>query len=166
MEQASNSSAQFANERSELATFEAGGSEYAIDVSHIREIVRWQEVTPLPRAPSLIEGVIDLRAGVIPVIDLGRALGHPAIEKTSDARIVIVEIDDLLLGIRVQAAIEVLSPESTHLDPPPALATQAGYDAVRAVVRRPNAKPVLVLSMDHLLESIYRSGVDPGAAEK
>lgn len=148
--------------RVDLASFDVHGIVYAIDVSHIREIVRWQELTPLPKAPTLIEGVVDLRGSVIPVVDLGRALGGDPVENTPGARIVILEADDLLFGLRVHAAIEVLSAEITTLDAPPALATQAGYDAVRAVVRRPDAQPVLVLSIEHLLESVYRSALPQG----
>ncbi len=148
--------------RIDLASFDVHGIVYAIDVSHIREIVRWQELTPLPKAPTLIEGVVDLRGSVIPVVDLGRALGGDPVENIPGARIVILEADDLLFGLRVHAAIEVLSAEIASLDSPPALVTQAGYDAVRAVVRRPDAQPVLVLSIEHLLESVYRSALPQG----
>ena len=143
----------------DLACFEVNGNVLAIDVLQIREIVRWQEVTPLPQAPALIEGVIDLRERVIPVVDLGRALGAAAIERSPRARIVVLEVDGLVLGLRVAAAIDVLSLESQTVEPPPQLAMQAGYDAVRAVVRRPGASPVLVISLDHLLENIYRSAL-------
>ena len=143
----------------DLACFEVNGNVLAIDVLQIREIVRWQEVTPLPQSPALIEGVIDLRERVIPVVDLGRALGGAAIERSPRARIVVLEVDGLVLGLRVAAAIDVLSLESQTVEPPPQLAMQAGYDAVRAVVRRPGASPVLVISLDHLLENIYRSAL-------
>jgi len=148
----------------DLACFEVNGNVLAIDVLQIREIVRLQQVTPLPQAPALIEGVIDLRQRVIPVVDLGRALGGAAIEQTARARIVVLEMDDLVLGLRVGAAIDVLSLESQTVEPPPQLAMQAGYEAVRAVVRRPGGSPVLVISLDHLLENIYRSALPAPAA--
>ena len=154
-EQPSNAGAR----QGDLACFEVNGNVLAIDVLQIREIVRWQEVTPLPQAPALIEGVIDLRERVIPVVDLGRALGGAAIERSPRARIVVLEVDGLVLGLRVAAAIDVLSLESQTVEPPPQLAMQAGYDTVRAVVRRPGAAPVLVISLDHLLENIYRSAL-------
>jgi purine-binding chemotaxis protein CheW len=143
----------------DLACFEVNGNVLAIDVLQIREIVRSREVTPLPQAPALIEGVIDMRERVIPVVDLGRALGGPAVECSPRARIVVLEVDGLVLGLRVAAAIDVLSLESQAVEPPPALAMQAGYDAVRAVVRRAGSAPVLVISLDHLLENIYRSAL-------
>jgi purine-binding chemotaxis protein CheW len=162
--------ASVAENQIDLATFEVRGREYAIDVTQIREIVRGQDVTPLPKAPALIEGVIDLRGGVVPVVDLGRALdGTPVVEGPA-TRIVLLDVDGLVLGLRVDAAVDVLSADAASLESPPALASQAGYDAVRAVVRRAEARPVLVLSLDHLLESVYRSALPavgtPAAGEE
>ena len=140
-----------------LACFTLGGRLYAIDVAHVREIVRMAEITPLPMSPALIEGVVELRDGVVPVIDLGRALGVARCEISGRARIAVLEIDELVVGLLVEQAAEVLSLDASSLEDPPSLATQAGYEAVRAVVRRPGERPVLVLSVDHILESVYRS---------
>lgn len=148
----------------DLACFEIRGRVYGIDVLQIREIVRSQPVTPLPRAPRLIEGVVDLRGAVIPVVDLGRALdGEPVAD--AGTRIAVLEVDDMVFGLRVEAAVDVLSVGAGMIDEPPSLATHAGYDAVRAVVRRSDAPPVLVLSLDHLLESVYRSTRADGSTE-
>ena len=147
-----------------LACFEVAGRVYALDVGQVREIVRCQEVTPLPRAPELIEGVIDLRGMLLPVIDLGRALGGAAVARSGRARIVVVEADGLMLGLCVDAALEVLSLEPSALEDPPALAVQAGYDTVRAVVRRQGDRPVLVLALDHILECVYRSALTTARA--
>lgn len=140
-----------------LACFQVKQRLYALEVAHVREIVRTREITPLPMSPALIEGVAELRDGVVPVVDLGRALGGEPCEVTGRARIAVLEIDGLVLGLLVEEAADVLSLEASALEDPPSLATQAGYEAVRAVVRRPDAKPVLVLSLDHILESVYRS---------
>ena len=142
-----------------LGCFEVGGGVYAIDVNCVREVVRWQSVTPLPKAPALIDGVIDLRGGVVPVVDLGRALEGTPVEVGTRTRIAIVEVEGLILGLVVDAAIEVLPVNVAAMEDPPNLAVQAGYDAARAVVRRPDAAPILVLSLEHLLESIYRSSL-------
>ncbi len=145
-----------------LACFEVDGLTYALDVAQLREVVRWQPVTPLPKAPALIEGVIDLRGAVIPVIDLGRALGGDRACAGSDARIAVTEVDGLVLGLAVDAAVEVQRVDVTTLEDPPGVATQAGYDATRAVVRREGQSPMMLLSLEHPLESVYRSAL-PGA---
>jgi purine-binding chemotaxis protein CheW len=140
-----------------LACLEVRGRIYALDVSHVREIVRVGEVTPLPKAPALIEGVVELRDGMVPVIDLGRVLGGEACEITVKARIAVLEIDELGVGLIVEHAADVLSLDASRLEDPPSLTTQAGYEAVRAVVRQPGDRPALVLSLEHILESVYRS---------
>ena len=142
-----------------LACFEIKGQVYAIEVEYVREIVRVLKITPLPNAPSLIEGVIDLRGTVIPVMDLGRVLNCGTGSTEMHARIIVLEVDGLALGVWVDAATDVLTLDANRLEDIPELASQAGYDAVRHVVRRPDEAPIMVLSVDRLIESIYRSAL-------
>jgi len=142
-----------------LAVLRVGNAVYALDVAQMREVVRWQTITPLPVAPRLIEGVIDLRGAVVPVVDLGRVLGGGPVTVGPSARIAIVAESGLVMGLAVDAALSVMSLDPSELEDPPALATQAGYDAVRAIVRRPDDAPALVLSLEHILESVYRSAL-------
>jgi purine-binding chemotaxis protein CheW len=153
------SAAVLAENRLTLASFEAAGRCYALDVAQLREIVRWRPPTPLPGAPGLIEGVIDLRGTLVPVIDLAGALGVQGRGAGARSRIAVAEIDGLVVGLAVDAALEVLSVEAGALGDPPALATQAGYALARAVVRRPGAEPVPLLSLEHVLERVYRSSL-------
>jgi purine-binding chemotaxis protein CheW len=144
-----------------LACFDVRGSTFAIEIGSVREIVRTTEITPLPNAPELIEGIVDLRGMVIPVLDLSRALGHGPGERGSRARIVVLDLDGLILGLLVDAATDVLSVESTRLEDVPDLASQAGYDVIRHVVRRSGEPPVMVLALETLVERVYRSAI-PG----
>ena len=141
-----------------LACFESFGQTYGIDVLSVREIVRSREVTPLPHAPPLIEGVIDLRDTVVPVLDLGRALAGHAVEDWNEGRIAVLEVDGLVFGLRVDSATEVLDVDPALVETAPDLATRAGYRAVSSVVRRPGSKPVLVLSLEHLLAPLNEAG--------
>lgn len=145
----------------ELACFDVGGRIYGLDVMGVREIVRYQPTTPLPKAPALIEGVVDLRGAVIPVVSLARVLGGEASEPGPTERIAIVECGGMVLGLRVDAAVDVLRAHPGELEEAPALATASGYDAVHAVVRMMNREPVLVLSLEHVLESVHRSAPAP-----
>ena len=147
-----------------LTCFEIGGQIYAIEVEYVREIVRIVEITPLPNAPSLIEGVIDLRGTVIPVMDLARVLNRGEGSAGMHARIIVLEIDGLALGVWVDAATDVMTLDADRLEDVPDLAIQAGYDAVRHVVRRDDEAPIMVLSVDRIIESIYRSAL-PRAEE-
>jgi chemotaxis signal transduction protein len=80
-----------------------------------------------------------------------------------DARILVLEVDGLVLGLWVDAATDVLTLDVRHMEDVPDLASHAGYDAVRHVVRRADEPPIMVLSVDRLVESIYRSAL-PGIA--
>lgn len=146
-----------------LGTFRVGETLYAIDVACLREVVRTAEPTPLPRAPRLIEGVVDLRGALVPVVDLGRALGAAPAQPGPRARIAVVEVDGLVLGLRVDEAVEVIRVEAGSLGDPPALSSRADRPLARTLLRRPDAAPVVVLSLEGLLEQIHRS--DPEAGE-
>jgi len=159
----------FDESRVDLACFEVADHRYALEVGQVVEIVRCSEITPLPKAPALIEGVIDLRGVVIPVLDLGCVLGgEPVPDDDPRARIVVVAADGFVLGLRVGAAVDVLALPARALEDPPALAMHAGYDAVRAVVRSEKAggAPILVLSLDHVLECVYRSSAADANARR
>lgn len=146
-----------------LACFEVQGTTFAIEIGSVREIVRKAGITPLPNAPELIEGIVDLRGMVIPVMDLSRALGRGPGGEGPRARIVVLDLDGLVLGLLVDAATDVLAVEASRLEDVPELAAQAGYDAVRHVVRRQGEAPVMVLSLETLVECVYRSAI-PGSA--
>jgi purine-binding chemotaxis protein CheW len=148
----------------ELACFELRGALYALDVSQVLEIVHVPPVVPLPHSPGLIEGVVDLRGVVLPIVDLGRVLGGAPIDDMERARVAVLQLDDLVFGLRVGAESEVLSLPATQVEGVPRLAAQAGYELVRAVVRRPGAAPVLVLSLEAVLERVYRSSTPAEAA--
>ena len=140
-----------------LGCFEVADRLIAIDVANIREVVRWQPVTPLPKSPALIDGVIDLHGALVPIVDLGRALNEREVQPATGTRIVVTETNSLVVGLTVDSAVEVLQVSAASMEDPPALVTHAGYDAVRAVVRRPDSELIVVLSLEYLLESVYRS---------
>ncbi len=140
-----------------LACFEVRGQEYALPVANVREIVRIMQITPLPNAPMMIEGVIDLRGAVVPVLDLAKILGRGVGDSDRSARIVVLEVEGLVFGLWVSAATDVLTLRHEDLEDVPALATQIGYDVVRNVVRRPDRAPIMVLSLEHMISSVKRS---------
>lgn len=161
---------------SDLACFEAGGAVWGIDVRCVRRILRGGEIRPLPGAPSFIVGVIDLGEALVPVLDLAGVLGATRLASSAAApaqpsgdpgearrldaaraRIVVVESGERVLGLRVGRAAEVLSLEGRRAEAAPALARDAGYDAVQALVRRDDASPVLVLALERVLDRLIRA---------
>jgi purine-binding chemotaxis protein CheW len=145
-----------------LGCFEVGGRPVGIDVAQLREVVRFQPATPLPGAPAQIEGVIELRGAFVPVVDLGRLLGGEPLRPGPRSRIAVAEIDGLAIGLAVDAALEILAVDAEALGDLPALVAHAGCEATRAVVRRPGAAPIAILSLEHVVEALYRAAL-PGA---
>jgi len=146
-----------------LGCFEVGGRLLAIDVAQLREVVRFEPPTALPGAPPPIEGVIDLRGALVPVVDLGHLLGGEKLRPGPRSRIAVAEIDGLAIGLCVDAALEILSVEAAALGAPPALAVQSGCVATRAIVRRSGEPPLALLSLEHVLETLHRAALAGGA---
>src|SRR6195256_1892014 len=81
-------------EERQLVVFQLGAELYGVEIARVHEIIRHQTVTTVPRAPIFVEGVINLRGKVIPVVDLRRRFGLPTADHTRATRIVVVEIGD------------------------------------------------------------------------
>jgi purine-binding chemotaxis protein CheW len=146
--------------RVELACLGLRGRVLGIELAYVREIVRAEALVPLPFAPRLVEGVMELRGGVVPVVDLGRALDGEVLVPARSQRVALVEVGGVRFGLRAEAATDVLSVDASCVEPTPALAAQAGYGAVTGIVRREGEPPVLILSLEHLLASVERSGAE------
>ncbi len=110
---------QAAGAEMQLVVFRLGGDEFALDISQVREIIRLQEVTPMPKAPDFIEGVINLRGQIIAVMDLAKRLGFARKDSGDRARIVVIEVKDSLLGLIVDEVPEVLRIFESDIEPTP-----------------------------------------------
>ncbi len=124
---------------------------YGVPIEHVHEIIRMQEVTRIPRAPSFVEGVINLRGQVIPVIDLRRRFGLGAGEGNGASRIVVVEMNGSRVGMVVDAVLEVMRlPESAVVPPEDLLATsEVGF--LRGVAKQ-GEELILLLDLQRVLE--------------
>lgn len=91
----------------QLACFRVGNEMYALDIMQIKEIIRPQKLTPIPKAPSFIEGVINLRGAVIPVADMRKRFDLPAAESGRKGRIVICALAGKIIGLLVDEVSEV-----------------------------------------------------------
>ena len=96
----------------EYVTLVAGGQSFCIEIKQIREIRRWTPVTILPHSPRHVLGVINLRGAVIPIIDLAAKLGFDEIEPSERHVIIIVALDDRIVGLLVESVSEILGVEA------------------------------------------------------
>jgi purine-binding chemotaxis protein CheW len=110
----------------QLCTFRVGGEDYAIDIMRVREIIPPLPVTPVPRAPSFVEGVIRLRGDVIPVLDVRRRLGLAIGPPTRKTKILIVNVAGRRLGLVVDEVTEVVRIPRAEIRPAPTLVEGGG----------------------------------------
>lgn len=96
----------------EFVTLVAGGQNFCIEITQIREIRRWSPVTILPHSPSHVLGVINLRGAVIPIIDLAAKLGFANIQPTERHVIIITAIEERIVGLLVESVSEILGVSS------------------------------------------------------
>ena len=102
----------------QFLSFEIAGSPYAVPVERVREIVRMRPVTPVPRTPEEVRGVVSLRGEMIELIDLGRRLGLGSIESSRRTRIIVVKTaDDEVVGLLVDAVKEVMRISNDAIQP-------------------------------------------------
>lgn len=111
-----------ANEIIQLVSFELESEEYGVDVLTVREIIRMPSITKMPNTPTYVEGVINLRGTVVPIISLRERFGLPARENNDNGRILVMEIGASLTGFVVDAVAEVIRVSSAEIQPPPAVA--------------------------------------------
>jgi purine-binding chemotaxis protein CheW len=92
----------------QLVVFDLAGEVYGVNIETVREIIRMQDVTYVPDAPEFVEGVINLRGRVIPVVDLRKRFSLTQSEATEESRVVVVDIGGEDIGVIVDAVTEVL----------------------------------------------------------
>jgi purine-binding chemotaxis protein CheW len=102
----------------QVVGFRIGNETYGVRISAVREIVRVPEITAVPSAPDIIEGVINLRGKIIPVMDLRKRFGQVYTVADKKNRILVVEVDNKLVGLIVNAASEVLKIPPADIEPP------------------------------------------------
>ncbi|MEM9970249.1 MAG: chemotaxis protein CheW [Pseudomonadota bacterium] len=130
----------------ELLSFVVGSHEYSVDIMAVREIRGWTETTSLPHSPSYVRGVINLRGTVLPVIDLAVRLGLEAGEVSERNVIIVVDIDNAPVGMRVDAVSDILTVKKSDLIPPPEFTEDISGTFLSAVTLL-NEKMIRVLDL-------------------
>ncbi|MGA2193210.1 MAG: chemotaxis protein CheW [Nitrospirota bacterium] len=120
---------------SQLVTFCLGDEEYAVDILSVREINRLVPITKVPKTPFYVDGVINLRGKVIPVIDLKKKLGLPETERTARTRVVVIEAGPRTCGVVVDSVSEVLRISAQMIEPAPPFTFGIDPDLIKGVCK-------------------------------
>lgn len=145
--------AEDSQQEKQLVTFKLGEEEYGIEISHVREIIKASQITPVPRAPQFVEGVINLRGKIVPVIDLKKRLGLPQGKPPSQPCIIVLEMKGQLFGVKVDAVAEVLKLPGSAIEPPPQLvgiAEQPEQECLTGVGKMED-RLILLIDVDKVL---------------
>ncbi len=117
----------------QLVSFVIGNEEYGVDILLVQEIHRILPITSVPNAPNYVEGVINLRGQVIPIIDLRKRMGMENKERDRNTRIIVVEINHITAGFIVDAVKEVIRLPSGVTEKPPEITSSGNTEFIEAV---------------------------------
>lgn len=143
----------------QLVTFRLGPEEFGLDVFAVHEILRYQAPTPVPRAPEFVEGVIDVRGSLVPVVDMRRRFELADAPLNDETRIVVVEHGGERLGLVVDSVTEVMRVPETAVSEPPAYIRGLAAEFVRGIVRM-EARLVVLIDIERILSSQERIALE------
>ena len=135
----------------QVVVFELAGENYGIDISHVQEIIRRPAITTVPRAPEYVEGVVNLRGRVIPVISLRKRFGLSEAEADRASRIIVLEVSGNTVGAAVDAVTEVLRVPTSAVEPPGATLTGPETAHLRGIAKL-EERLVILLSLERIVE--------------
>ncbi|UOD34397.1 purine-binding chemotaxis protein CheW [Deferribacteraceae bacterium V6Fe1] len=129
---------------SQFVGFKLGSEKYAIDIMVIEEILRKTEITPVPKAPDFIEGIVNIRGRVIPVVDLKKKLKLGIVNDSQTSRIIITNINNKKIGFLVDEVEEVLRIEKNLIEDAPALAVNIDSNYINGVAKTEKGMIILL----------------------
>ena len=147
----------------QFISFSVGQEEYGLELLRVKEVIRLREITWLPKAPSFVKGIINLRGDVIPIIDLRDKFGMETREETAQTRVIVVEVEGRLMGMVVDSASQVVRIPADQIDPPPPVLGGFSQQFITGVGKTED-KLVILLNTDAILtvdEKVALSSMDP-----
>jgi purine-binding chemotaxis protein CheW len=133
----------------QIVVCELADEHYGLDIARVYEIIRHQPITPVPRAPSFVKGVINLRGRIIPVVDLRGRFGMAAVDATKESRIVVAESGSTRVGLIVDSVSEVLLLPLDSVEATPEVAAGDDAEYLRGIAKLGD-RLVLLLELDGL----------------
>jgi purine-binding chemotaxis protein CheW len=143
-------------ETTQYLTFKLEDEIFALDISKVREVLEYTTVTKVPRTPDFMCGVINLRGGVVPVVNMRLKFGMPDAEKTVNTCIIIVEVnldgETTVLGALADSVQEVMDLEPDQIEPAPKIGTRLNTDFIKGMGKHDN-KFIMILDIDKVFSA-------------
>ncbi|NMC11679.1 MAG: chemotaxis protein CheW [Chloroflexi bacterium] len=128
----------------QLVVFELANEHYGVDIAMVEGIIKMQQITAVPHAPSYVEGVTNLRGAVLPVIDLRKRFNLPPEDTTKNSRIIHIAIDNVKVGMIVDAVSEVLRVPEEAIEPTPPIVTTVDSAFITGIAKIDNRLVILL----------------------
>jgi purine-binding chemotaxis protein CheW len=134
----------------QFVSFLLSGEEYAIDIMRVQEIIRISSITRVPKMPDFVEGVINLRGKVIPVVDLRARFELEKQEDDKHSRIVVVELSGKITGLIVDSVSQVLNISNDEIEPAPSIGSKVSSEFILGV-GKVGERLIILLEIDKIL---------------
>lgn len=142
----------------QLVSFVIENEEFGVDILRVQEIIRPVAITRVPNAPTFVEGVINLRGRIVPVIDLRKRFGLPHRERDQNTRIVVVELNDKVVGFMMDAVKEVIRVDRGVIEPPPDLAIGIDAHYIKGVAKLED-RLLILLDLNEVLTAEEQNAI-------
>ncbi|HEX9059040.1 MAG TPA: chemotaxis protein CheW [Clostridia bacterium] len=119
-------------QKGRFLTFTLGNDSYGIEICHVTEIIGIQPITEVPELPDYVRGIINLRGKIIPVMDVRLRFRKPFKDYDDRTCVIVVDIDDISIGLIVDSVSEVISISDTEIVPPPEM-NKAGNKYIKGI---------------------------------
>ena len=134
----------------QLVTFKLGEEEFGFDIFKVKEINKMMPITKVPNSPEYVEGVVNLRGNITPIINLRARLGLELVETDAKTSIIVVELNEKAVGLIVDEVNEVLRISSNVTEPPPDIVSGVNSEFITAVAKLDD-RLLTLLNLDRLL---------------
>ncbi len=134
----------------QFVVFKLGNEEYGVPITQVKEINRLTTTTKVPRSPAFVEGIINLRGQIIPIIDMKKRFDLPLTEYTGEARIIVIQVGDHTFGVEVDSVSEVLRINSGNIEPAPHIVCSIDARYITGVAKVGD-RLLILLDLDKLL---------------
>lgn len=130
--------------------FKLGEEYYGVDIYNVKTIEKVSQFTRVPNSPNYIKGVINLRGEVVAVMDIRKRLGLDSIEIDNDTRIIIVNDEDMVLGLMVDSSSEVIQLNNNEIDNPPSIGDSISSEYINGIGKK-DGRIIILLNLSKIL---------------
>lgn len=146
------------DELNQLVVFKLGKEEFGVFINQVQEIVRFLPITPLPRVAAFVEGIVNLRGNIVPLIALRKKFNMEVGEQTKDTRIIVVNVEGTMIGMIVDSVSEVLRIAKNSIEPPPPLVSNVDSEFIQGVLNI-NKRLIILLELKRIITKEERKAL-------